>query len=110
MINKMILHNKLKSFYKKCDGRMSHFLILREEKKEFIDFCVKENYIHKVKNSSDAPLYTITEKVVSMFSELTELDKKHLQYREEITTLRDDDRSLETQLSVEITKKKLSKL
>jgi hypothetical protein len=102
----MILHNKLKSFFRKCDGRMSHFLILRDEKPEFIEYCVKEGYIHKVKNSANSPIYTITHKVVEMFSELTELDKKHLEYRDEIINLKDED-VVETQISVEITRKKL---
>ena len=79
-----ITEKNLKSLFNRCDGRRSHYLILTDEPDEFLALLVKEGWIQKLKNTADRPWFTATDKLITKFRDLGELEEKQLSHRAEL--------------------------
>lgn len=90
-----ISKTKLKELYDAVSGRMSHYVFLDSEPKDFIELLKREDYIKFVKNSSEKKMYTITEKLIRLFREVSEVEEKQLLFDKNKKEISENLRELE---------------
>lgn len=73
-----IPEKKLKELFDAAGGRRSHYLFIRDEPQEFIDELTREDWIVPLKNGANAPMFTISQKLVEKYRVLDEHEKAQL--------------------------------
>jgi hypothetical protein len=75
--------HKIRELFDRCNGRRSNYLILTDEPKEFIGLLVEEGWIEYLKNGSKRPWYSATNKLITKYRELGDIEVKQLKAIEE---------------------------